>query len=95
MSTVEGRGGGRRGVIVTQTGLQVRPGGHKVATQERDGAHGRQALPHEARIALAVRQVVDLLGQLAGGVQLCLGNMKPIKTLEYLEPLWCIPHLMT
>ena len=42
---------------------------------------------HAAHLALAVRQVVELLGQLANGGQLGLGDMKPLEALEGPEVL--------
>ena len=50
-------------------------GRREVATKERDDSHGRLGLQHETRIALALRQVGELLGQRASGVQPGLGVM--------------------
>ena len=47
-----------------QTLLQVGPGGDEVATIERHDPHGQMALQHEDRVALALRQVEELLAQL-------------------------------
>jgi hypothetical protein len=54
MPTLGTRGGRQQGVSAGQTGLQVRPGSHQVATQERHGSHCRQTLLHEACMALAL-----------------------------------------
>ena len=66
----------------------------EVATKERHGSHGHMALQHEARVVLAVRQVEELLAQLASGAQLGLGEMKPTEALERLEALRRLPHLL-
>jgi hypothetical protein len=47
--------------------LQVGPGSQEVATKERHCSYSRL---HETRLALAVRQVEELPGQCASGVQL-------------------------
>ena len=75
--------------------VAARPSSHEVASQERHCSHGRLALQYQARMALAVRQVGDLLGQLASGVQLGLSDMKPMEALEDLEELRRLPHLVT
>ena len=77
-----------------QTVLQVGPGGQEVATKERHGSYGRPGLLHETRLALAVRQVGELLGQLAGGVQLGLDQVKALEALERLEVLRRVAQLL-
>jgi len=94
MPTTEGWDGGRRGSIEGETGLQVGPGGHEVATKERHGALGRLALQHEVRITLVVCQVGELLGQRASGGQLGLGFMKAIEAVEHAEAQRCLAQLV-
>jgi hypothetical protein len=48
MPTTDGGGRERRRIATGETWLQVSPGGHEVATKERDGSHGRLAFQHES-----------------------------------------------
>ena len=68
MPTIEGRGSRWWGVNGREIVLQGPPGGPEVTTQERDRTHGRLGVQHAAGIALAARQVGELLGQRASDV---------------------------
>ena len=74
--------------------LQVGPGGHEVAAKERHGASGRLALLQETRLALAVRQMEELLGQFTGRAQLGLDQVKALQALERLEELRRLAQLV-
>ena len=88
------RGGGLLGSGEIQALLQVDTGRDRVAIVERGGSQQQMAFAHQDRIALALRQVEELLAECSPGVQLRLGVMKREEAVERSEELWRFPHLL-